>query len=253
MEPVGSYKNKAIVIQRISDKEDITLDRTDENDKEMKDNSSHPIQKPPTLMEKIGVIFSNTKKKGYKDGYSKAAAEYRTAYSDLLRLYNTYKVYLKEAKESGKARAEHVLKELEKLRDCLQSEVTRRCTECERQYALPEGTITDALACRGETGHRFYYDGSAYDKQLINIPVINWNIINVLYKMKDDQRQKAEEKGYLECRNIFWEKLQMLRKEFAEDKAKGDKELEGYVDLINDILYDIALARARLAELKTLE
>lgn len=229
------------------------MDRTDDNDQEMKDNSSHPIQKSPTLMEKIEVIFSNTKKKGYKDGYSKAAAEYRTAYSDLQTLENTYKAYLKEAKESGKARAEHLLKELEKLRDCLQSEVTRRCTECEKQYALPEGTITDALACRGETGHRFYYDGSTCCEQLINIPVINWNIIDVLYKMKDDQRQNAEKKGYLECRNIFWEKLQILRKDLSEDKAKGDKELKGYVDLINDILYDIALTRAQLAELKTLE
>lgn len=44
-----------------------------------------------------------------------------------------------------------------------------------------------------------------------------------------------------------------MRKDFAEDKAEGDKKLKGYVDLINDILYDIAIARAQLAELRALE
>lgn len=166
------------------------MNRTDDNKQEMENRLNQPIERTPTFMEKIGVILSNTKKEGYKAGYSKAAAEYRTAYSDLRRLYDTYKAYLKEAKESSKARAEYLLEELEKLRDYLQNEVTRRCTECEEQYALPEGTITDALVCRGETGHRFYYDGAAFSEQFINVPAINLNIIDLLYKVKKISAKK---------------------------------------------------------------
>ena len=63
----------------------------------------------------------------------------------------------------------------------------------------------------------------------------------------------AEKQGYLEAKETFEEKLQIMRNDFVNLKSEGDQEINEYVDLINDILEDIAVARAQLAELKALE
>lgn len=224
-----------------------------EIERKIKEKLGLPVKREPTTIEKVKTIFSDTKTEGHKAGYSKAAEEYHSAYSDLKKMYDTYRAYLDEARESSNQRVESALKELEEVRDRLQSEVARRSTKCEERYSLPAGTVTNALARRGETGHRFYCSGPSLSECILSMPGVNLNIIDVLYKAKEEQRKKAEKQGYLEAKETFEEKLQIMRDDFANLKSEGDQEINEYVDLINDILEDIAVARAQLAELKALE
>ena len=224
-----------------------------EVEKEIMKKLGLPVKEEPTTIEKVKTIFSDTKTDGPKAGYSTAAEEYHSAYIDLTKLDETSRDYLDEARKSGNQRVEDALKELEEVRDRLQSEVARRSSKCEERYSLPAGTVTDALVRRGETGHRFYNPGPSLSECILNIPEVNLNIIDVLYKAKEEQRKKAEKQGYMEAKETFEKKLQVMRNDFVNLKSEGDQEINEYVDLINDILEDIAVARAQLAELKALE
>ena len=194
----------------------------------------------PPVSKKIKTIFTDTKTEGKKTGYARAAEEYNSAYRSIEQEYQKYKQFLKEKKDQYNSQAVSFIDELESLqktKEQLEAEVEKAKRKCASENSISISDLNKRLSINSG------FAPTASDM---------FSLIDLLYNVKERQRLKAEKEGYIEAKAVFEEKLDSLQKELKALKVKGNKELNEFIDLLNDLMTDIAKERAKLAELKAM-
>lgn len=84
------------------------------------------------------------------------------------------------------------------------------------------------------------------------MPVTSFGILDIIYSYKEKRLKKAEQKGYLEAKELYEEKIKRLQDKLKRLMEKSDEEIKKMVKLISDILDEIVENQMKIAELKIL-
>lgn len=193
----------------------------------------------PTVSEKVKTIFSDTKTEGRKAGYARAASEYRTAYEKIKIEYDKYKCFLARKKKEYNTQAISFIEELDALR--AEKDRLHKKVETEKRRIVAKGSLSVSDINKGLSGSSIAPTG----------PTL-FEMIDMAYSAKERQRIQAEKEEYLEAKRIFEKKLGCLRADLVSLKEDGNTQLNEYIDMINNLMADIATETAQLAELKAM-
>lgn len=186
------------------------------------------------VIEYIGNLNSDPETDGKKDGYKRAAAEYKPVYQKLKKEYKQAISEIQRQKQCYDSESNAkiaYLSKLEKQRDALQEKLETRIRAVVDEEGL---SVSDLGSSLGRSG--FIKD--PYSE-------ITWSILERKWR-----RKKAEKEGYLEAKQLYEEKLDVLRRKLEEEKANASRQMKKYADLISDILREIEETQMKIADLK---
>lgn len=193
------------------------------------------IDRGPSVMDKIELMFTDVGTEGRKQGYVRAAEEYDKAYAVIEAEYAAAlemaeEVHAMYSSEADRLNAE--LRRLEAKRERLDKERERKIGMIATAYGISTGTVRSA--CVGGTG--------------INTGV-NICLFELAYRAKSAKLERAEREGYEEAKKIHEEKLEVLRRDFQTAKAKARAASRKYMAMIEETLSSIAREQTEITEL----
>ena len=196
-------------------------------------------QNEPNIIEKVDMLFKDVEVEGKKLGYEKAAKEYGKAFRAIKKEYKDTKQLIEEQKKSYDTKSEDLilkLEILEKEKGKLEKEIKRKIKDVSAKYDVSVEDVTHSVACGA---------------LLVGGPVI-LDVLGIIYSHKEKKLREAEQRGYIEAKKLYEEKIEKLKKDLKELKNKGNKEISELIEMINKILDDIADEQMKIAELKIL-
>ena len=131
---------------------------------------------------------------------------------------------------------EHDIKDyedLEKERKNLEKKTVKKTREVSDKYNIPVSEVQKSLSSG------FWGDDST-----------SLDISDILYYYKKDKMKKAEQQGYLEAKELYEEKIDKLKKEFAKREKELSLDRDNMKQLVSDILSAIAEEKMKIAELE---
>lgn len=78
------------------------------------------------------------------------------------------------------------------------------------------------------------------------------DILGFIYSVKELELKEARQKGYMEAKELYEEKIEKLQKELQKLKKEGNKDIQKYLEMINDLLDAISQKQMEIAELRVL-
>lgn len=187
-------------------------------------------------IEKFRTIFADVEQEGREQGYERAAEEYEEAFRRVEQEYKETSELLDGRMEEQKTLALKLqtrLEQLESRKDTLENrleEKTERVAECyDLSYAMVSGAVggMNVIANPPRAG-----------------------LVDVLYHYKNRKRQEAEEEAYREARRLYREKIEELSENLKRLKEKGTSEIQKMIQLVEEMLREIADLEAKVAEME---
>ena len=196
------------------------------------------FKKGPGFIEKVDMLFTDVETEGKKQGYDKASKEYGHVFKELENTYKETKILIVEQKNMYQNQSDKLIDRLAALeyeRDCLQVQVDSKAKQLAKEYNIPIEKVTSEIS----SGTLLMTD-------------ISFGILDIIYSHKEKKLKKAEQKGYLEAKELYEEKINKLKVELNLLKEKGHGEIKELVDLISDVLDEIVENQMKIAELRIL-
>ena len=201
-------------------------------------NDLNSFNKGPSLSDKVDMLFTDVETEGKKQGYEKASKKYEPIFREIENRYNETKKLIESQKTVYGDQSDKLIEKLsalEKERDSLQAEVDNKAKQVSKAYNIPLGQVRSAMS-----------SGTL----LMSDPT--FGILDIIYSHKEKKLKKAEHKGYLEAKELYEEKIKRLQAKLDRLKEKGDEDIKKLVNLISDVLDEIAENQMKIAELRIL-
>lgn len=194
----------------------------------------------PSLIEKVEMIFTDVEIEGKKRGYDRAAKEYSVAYHAIEKEFFETKKLIEQLKKSYNNKAEILIQKLELLekeKKCLESEINAKIYDISRKFDIPI-IETRALLSAGAL--------------FVGGPLVSLDILGMIYKHKDNKLKEAEQRGYVEAKKLYENKISKLKSELKRLQENANKDIKNLLLMIDDIFEAIAEEQMKIAELKIL-
>lgn len=187
-----------------------------------------PLAVLPMSKENIEII-KDPVTKGKKDGYARAAKEFEPVLAKIRQECEEIRNLHIKNKEEQNTHAEVLLDKLKKLED----EKARLDNVNEEKSKMVESKL-----------------GMSAGSLTLNGSFTLLDILNPLLLLRKSRYNKAEIEGYIEARKIFEEKIQIEKNKIIELKNECNEDMKQMLQLIADILSEIANVELRIAEMK---
>ena len=194
----------------------------------------------PGLIETLDMLFTDVETEGRKNGYTRAAEEYEKAFCSVKEEYKQVKELIGFQKDTHDIQLEALMEKLELLEEevrRLENQVEENTKAVAHKYDIPVSQV------RG-----FVSSGTLITGSMIGAACI----LALIYEQKKRKLQKAEQQGYLEAREVFETKINKEKRKLEKLKEKGEKEIRELVNMVGEVLDDIAEEQMKIAELKIL-
>lgn len=191
----------------------------------------------PDVLDTIGMLLKDVKTDGKKEGYEQAAKEYGQAFLLIEKEYKETKKLFENQTKIHDKRSEQLIVKLENLemqKKELEDQIKKNTKKVSKKYNIPIKQVEQAA----------YGDLLGGNSQI--------DILGIIYKFREMEMKEARQKGYMEAKELYEKKIAKLKKDLQELKEKGDKEVQEYLDIINDLLDTISERQMEIAELKIL-
>lgn len=193
----------------------------------------------PNIIETVDMLFKDVETEGKKDGYDRASKEYGKIYRALEEEFKQTKELIEQQKKSYNVEIDVLiekLEQLEKQKEELQRQVNAKVFDVSRKYSIPVGDVKKSLA----SGTLLV--GSPYTV----------DVLYLVYRYKEKKLREAEQRGYVEAKALYEEKIEKLKRELKRLKYNGNKDVQKLVEMISDIFDAITEEQMKIAELKVL-
>jgi len=200
----------------------------------------------PSIIEKIKMLAKDVETEGKKQGYEKAANEYKEAFRSIELEYKEAKELIDSQKNSYGSESGLLigkLTALEKQKKKLERQVEQKTKDVSAKYDIPIGDINMSFA-----SNRLITTGLPS----VSILGLIYSSLDLIYSYKEKKMWKAEQLGYSEAKKMYEEKIQRLKKNFYDLKKKGSAERQKLLGLISDLFNAIAEEQMKIADLKIL-
>lgn len=193
----------------------------------------------PSFIDKVDMLLTDVETEGKKQGYKKAAAEYEKAFRAIKDEYNTTKELIEQQKNAYDTQSDALiekLKVLEQQKENLKKQVDQKAKSVSAKYDIPIFQVQSFLASGA-----LIVDGPA-----------TVSILGMIYKYKERKLREAEQRGYLEAKELYESKIAKLKSDLDALKRKGSADVKNLLNMIGEILDAIAEEQMKIAELKIL-
>ena len=185
------------------------------------------------------MLLTDVETEGKKQGYQRAAKEYEVAFRRIEKEFKETKDLINNQKNDYGNEAYKYIEKLEKLeqqKESLQNQINSKAKDLSKKYGVSYDNIKNSIS------------GSS---SLLEEPG-NINFLDIICSYKEKKLRQEEQKGYLEAKQLYEEKIKKLKNELSELKKKGDAEIQILVKQISQVLDAIAEEEMKIAELKIL-
>lgn len=192
----------------------------------------------PSIIDKVDMLLTDVETEGKKKGYSRAAEEYGKVFRSIENEYKQAKELIESQRSMYDAQSDALIEKLEALenqRRRLENQVKQKTKTVAEKYDIPVSQVQGSLAAG----------------TLITGPT-TVDILGIIYRHKEKKLREAEQRGYLEAKELYESKIDKLKKELAELRSKGSADIKKMVSMIGEILNAIAEEQMKIAELKIL-
>lgn len=192
----------------------------------------------PSLIEKVDMLFKDVETEGKKQGYKKAASEYEKAFRIIEAEYKETKELIESQKNSYSKQSDILIEKLSKLerqRSELEKQVELKSTEVSKKYDIPIEDVRKSVA-----------SGAL----IMGTPM--FDILGLIYRHKEKKLKEAEQRGYIEAKDLYEKKICDLKNKLSNLKKKGHDEIRELLDMISELFDAITEERMKIADLKIL-
>lgn len=211
------------------------------------------------LKDKIKFVFSDVDTEGKKEGTVRAKEVYKNASQRMEELYRESEERLKAKKEDSYEAVEW-LQELEERKTALEMGLRNKKSGFASAYGLPEAVV-DKLLSSTQTGPNWTYGNGGgepfYRNRLISFKWPKWpdwseyllrvglgplgmGGIELAYRLKKKQFDKAEMEGYEQAIKDFHEKFEEMENNLARLlKERNEPEIKKYKEATIQTLREI--------------
>lgn len=194
----------------------------------------------PNVIEKVEMLFTDVETEGKKQGYNRAAREYKKVYRDIENEFLETKMIIEQQKNSYDNKADSLinkLKSLEREKENLEKQVNDKVKEMSRRFDIPVGDLKESL----DFGTFFVGSSS-----------VSVDVLDLIYKHKEQKLKEAEQRGYAEAKRLYENKIDKLKDELGRLKENGNRDLQKLISMIDEIFAAIADEQMKIAELRIL-
>lgn len=191
-----------------------------------------------SIADRVEMLFTDVETKGKKKGYLRAAEAYGKVFRAIESEYKQAKELIESQKNMYDAQSDVLIEKLEALENQkrrLENQVKQKTKAVSEKYDIPVSQVQGSLAAG----------------TLITGPA-TVDILGMIYRHKEKKLREAEQRGYLEAKELYESKIDKLKKELAELKSRGSADIKKMVSMIGEILDAIAEEQMKIAELKIL-
>ena len=185
-----------------------------------------------------GMLFTDVEIEGKKQGYKKASNEYDKMFREIQNDYNEAIELIKSLKISYDPQLErHIskLSELEEQEKSLKGRLERKTKDVSIKYEIPIGDVRRAAGA-----------GNLIN---MNPSVEIWSLI---YRHKERKFKEAEQRGYLEAKELYERKIADLKQKLHKQKKDGYLGVNNLLDEISAVLDAIVEKKTKIADLEIL-
>lgn len=194
----------------------------------------------PNVIEKVEMLFTDVETEGKKQGYDSAAREYGKVYRDIENEFLETKKIIEQQKNSYDNKADSLISKLESLereKGNLEKQVNDKAKEVSRRFDIPVGDVKKSLA-----------SGTL----LVGGPTVSVDVLDLIYKHKEKKLKEAKQKGYIEAKRLYENKIDKLKAELRRLKENGNRDIQNLISMIDEIFVAIADEQMKIAELRIL-
>lgn len=188
--------------------------------------------------EKDDILFKDVEIAGKEQGYKKAANEYEKAFREIESEYKVTKELIESQKNLYDEKSDILIEKLsalEKMEAELERQVERKTKDVSIKYNIPNSSV-----CQFSTSGTMESATSLV------------GILGLINSHKEKKLMEAEQRGYIEAKELYDEKIERLKKDLYELKKKGSVDIQKLLDMISDLFDDIADEQMKIADLKIL-
>ena len=147
---------------------------------------------------------------------------------------------IEEQKNSYNNKADILIERLETLeneRKNLEKCVNTKAKDVSCKYRLPIDKVQNAL-----NNGNLLIGGTS---EMVDI-------LAIIYTYKEKKLREAEQKGYIEAKKLYQDKIQKLKNELKQLSKNGAVEIQNLITMISEVLDAIANEQMKIAELNVL-
>ena len=193
-----------------------------------------------SLSDKVKMAFTDTKAKGEKKGYEKAAKQYDEVLKKIESFYNEIEDIVRKKKgfyEEQSKRLSDMLIVVQYEKKQLENELDLKKDEISEKYNIPlEKLKIEKIV------------DNALNNALSIVPPLYW--LNLVYNYKENRMYKAEMEGYKEAQNLYRTKILNIKNDLRELQKEVDATLQEILEQIVDQVILITSEQMEIAELK---
>ena len=189
-----------------------------------------------SLADKVKMAFTDTKAKGEKKGYEKAAKQYDEVLKKAESFYNEIENIVRKKKgfyQEQSKRLSDMLIVVQYEKKQLENELDLKKDEISEKYNIPLEKLKM---------------GRIVDNVLMTVPQLYW--LDLVYSYKENKMYKAEQEGYKEAQKSYRTKILNLKSNLRELQKEADTTLQETLEQIVDLVILITSERMEIAELK---
>lgn len=201
--------------------------------------STSQVANPFKIKDDFKMLLTDVETEGKKQGYQRAAKEYEVAFRRIEKEFKETKDLINNQKNDYGNEAYKYIEKLEKLeqqKESLKNQINSKAKDLSKKYGVSYDNIKNSIS------------GSS---SLLGEPG-NINFLDIICSYKEKKLRQEEQKGYLEAKQLYEEKIKKLKNELIELKKKGNAEIQTLVKQISQVLDAIAEEEMKIAELKIL-
>lgn len=194
----------------------------------------------PSVLEVVDMLVTDVEVEGKKQGYSRASREYENVFLSIAKDFEDTKRIIEEQKNSYNNKADILIERLEALeneRKALEKCVNTKAKDVSCKYHLPIDKVQNAL----NTGNLL--TGGTLEMA---------DFLTIIYVYKEKKLREAEQKGYIEAKKLYQDKIQKLKNELKQLSKNGAVEIQNLIAMISEVLDAIANEQMKIAELNVL-
>lgn len=196
------------------------------------------FDKGPSLLEKVDMLLTDVETEGKKQGYARAVAEYDKAFRAIEGEYDATKKLIEYQKDTYDTQSDALiekLSELEHQKEKLENQVMQKTKDVSVKYDIPIPKVQRSLVA---------------GTLIMGSDTVD--VLGIIYRHKERKLREAEQRGYLEAKELYETKIAKLKSDMAILKNKGTAKIKELLNMIDEILAAIAEKQMEIAELKIL-
>ena len=193
-----------------------------------------------SLSDKVKMAFTDTKAKGEKKWYEKAAKQYDEVLKKAESFYNEIEDIVRKKKgfyQEQSKRLSDMLIVVQYEKKQLENELDLKKDEISEKYNIPlEKLKIEKIV------------DNALNNALSIVPPLYW--LNLVYNYKENRMYKAEMEGYKGAQNLYRTKILNIKNDLRELQKEADTTLQEILEQIVDQVILITSEQMEIAELK---